>query len=72
MKMKKLVALITASALCLGMSMTVFAANNPSPDNNDLQIGIWNGSDVEPGTTKPGVGLNEEGARLDVKALSTS
>ena len=70
MKMKKLVALITASALCLGMSMTVFAANNPSPDNDDLQI--WKGSDVMTGTTKPGVGLNEEGARLDVNPLSTS
>ncbi len=72
MKMKKLVALITASALCLGMSMTVFAANNPSPDNNDLQIGTWNGSDVETGTTKPGVGINEEGAWLQANPLSTS
>lgn len=70
MKMKKLVALITASALCLGMSMTVFAANNPSPDNDDLQI--WKDSEVYPGITKPGVGLNEEDARLDVNALSTS
>ena len=71
MKMKKLVALITASALCLGMSMTVFAdVNNPSPDNDDLQI--WNGSDVYPGTTKPGVGLNEEGAHVRADKLSTS
>ena len=28
MKMKKLLALITAGALCLGMSMTAFAADN--------------------------------------------
>ena len=30
MKMKKIVALVTASALCLGMSMTVFADNSPN------------------------------------------
>ena len=28
MKLKKMVALITAGALCLGMSMTAFAANS--------------------------------------------
>ena len=63
MKMKKLVALITASALCLGMSMTVFATpNNPSPDDESLAInGMWiNGTD----STNPGVGYNKEGASV--------
>ncbi len=73
MKMKKLVALITASALCLGMSMTVFAAKNPSPDNNDLQMGWNGGSDVNPNwTANSGVGVNEEGAHVRPDKLSTS
>ncbi len=71
MKMKKLVALITASALCLGMSMTVFATpNNPSPDDESLAInGMWiNGTD----STNPGVGYNKEGASVKADPLSTS
>ena len=71
MKMKKLVALITASALCLGMSMTVFATpNNPSPDDESLAInGMWiNGTD----STNPGVGYNKEGAGVKADPLSTS
>ena len=71
--MKKLVALITASALCLGMSMTVFAANNPSPDDDSLQIWGWpDSSDVGIGTTRPGVGLNEERAHVRPDPLSSS
>lgn len=70
MKMKKLAALITASALCLGMSMTAFAANNPSPDDNSLDI--WGSSDVYPGYAKPGVGINEEGAHVQADPLSSS
>ena len=73
MKMKKLVALITASALCLGMSMTVFAANNPSPDDDSLQIWGWpDKSDVGIGTIRPGVGLNEEEVRVRPDPLSSS
>ena len=71
MKMKKLVALITASALCLGMSMTVFAdVNNPSPDDESLAInGMWTeGSN----STNPGVGYNKEGASVKADPLSSS
>lgn len=75
MKMKKLVALITASALCLGMSMTVFASN-PSPDDESIAInGIGPGADITTGGpffTNPGVGYNEEGASVRVQGLSTS
>ncbi len=55
MKLKKLVALITAGALCLGMSMTAFAADDKSPeevpttwgeaDGGKLQV--WNGATPE-------------------------
>ncbi len=71
MKMKKLVALITASALCLGMSMTVFATpNNPSPDDESLAI---NGMEIDgTNSTNPGVGYNKEGASVKADPLSTS
>ena len=47
MKLKKLVALITAGALCLGMSMTAFAADdNKSPDKVPSANGWANGGDL--------------------------
>lgn len=58
MKMKKLVALVTASALCLGMSVTAFAAEdntNPSPDKNSLPWAGWefSAADNADGTNNP-------------------
>lgn len=38
MKLKKMVALITAGALCLGMSMTAFAANSVDETNGYAQV----------------------------------
>ena len=46
MKLKKLVALITAGALCLGMSMTAFAADDKSPDKVPSANGWANGGDL--------------------------
>lgn len=39
MKMKKLVALVTAAALCLGMSLTAFAADDKEVSPEELQVG---------------------------------
>lgn len=41
MKMKKLVALATAAALCLGMSVTAFAADVKSPQDSDIPTIGW-------------------------------
>lgn len=46
MKLKKLVALITAGALCLGMSMTAFAADDKSPEKVPSANGFANGGDL--------------------------
>lgn len=45
MKMKKLVALATAAALCLGMSVTAFAADVKSPQDSDIPTIGWGATD---------------------------
>ena len=40
MKLKKLVALVTAGALCLGMSLTAFAADNSREEMNTMMVAM--------------------------------